>query len=216
MQRSIIITDDGSSSLFVPELGEHYHSHFGAVQESQHIFIDAALAQIKKDEISVLEFGFGTGLNALMTYRYAQQFGKIINYVGLEKYPITEKESSLLNYASREEALFFQRMHLSVWNQKSEIMENFSLLKQEIDFRNFKQSNQLFDVVYFDAFAPDIQPHLWSLSIFQEIYNSMSIGGILTTYTVKGDVRRALKAAGFSVEKIAGPIGKREITRAIK
>ncbi len=216
MERKIVITDDGSSSIFVPELGEHYHSHFGARQESQHIFIESALAQIQKNEISILEFGFGTGLNALLSHEYALKNDIRINYTAIEKYPLQEKEYLSLNYPKKLGLRFFQSLHQLPWEQWMDVAVGFKLLKNNIDIREFKISKAKFDVVYFDAFAPDVQPNLWSYEVFMTIYNSMNKGGILTTYTVKGSIRRMLKEIGFEVEKIPGPPGKREITRAKK
>ncbi len=213
--RSLVITDDGSSSLFVPELGEHYHSQFGAIQESQHIFIDAGLAIIAKPTIRILEFGFGTGLNAVLSFRYAIQFDKQLLYTTFEKYPLQADEYRGLKFVPSLDT-FLQRIHQAEWSRNVLIDERFQLLKLQDDFRNFQTSLEKYDLVYYDAFAPDVQPHLWTKEIFEEIFESMNAGGILTTYTVKGMVRRALQAVGFMVEKIPGPIGKREITRAIK
>lgn len=215
-RREIVITDDGSSSIFVPELNEHYHSHFGAIQESNHIFIEAGLAQIHKDEISILEFGFGTGLNALQTFEYASKNSLKIKYYGIEKYPVSMEEIVQLNYANIINSEFYQQLHKVEWGREVEINQMFSLHKVKLDFREFKAIHNCFDIVYYDAFGPDVQPYLWTTQIFKEIYNSMTESSILMTYTVKGEVRRALNSAGFKVEKIPGPPGKREITRAWK
>jgi tRNA U34 5-methylaminomethyl-2-thiouridine-forming methyltransferase MnmC len=214
--REIVITEDGSSSLFIPELNEHYHSHFGALQESKHIFIESGLAQIKKKEINILEFGFGTGLNALQTYEYAKVNSKEIRYYGIEKHPVSLNEIELLNYVDNNNSEFFNQMHQVEWGREQRINKDFYLIKLNLDFRDFKSIPNKFDLVYYDAFGPDVQPYLWTADIFKEIYDSLSQGAILMTYTVKGDVRRALKSVGFIVEKIPGPPGKREITRAFK
>lgn len=213
-KREVVITDDGSSSIFIPELNEHYHSHFGAVQEANHIFIDSGLAQIEKDEISILEFGFGTGLNALQTFEYASKKSKKIKYCGIEKHPVSIDEIVQLNYSNNTNTEFYHQIHEVEWDREVEINQMFSLSKLRMDFRDFRAMPKAFDLVYYDAFGPDVQPYLWTVEIFKEIYNSMTEGGILLTYTVKGDVRRALKSAGFKVEKIPGPPGKREISRA--
>lgn len=215
-KREIVTTDDGSLSIFIPDLNEHYHSHFGAVQESKHIFINSGLAQIAKDEISILEFGFGTGLNALKTFEYASQNSKIIKYYGIEKYPVSIDEIVQLNYSNINNQEFYKQIHKIEWGIEVEVNEKFSLQKVNLDFRYFKSIPDSFDLVYYDAFGPDVQPYLWTAEIFKEIYNSMTEDAILMTYTVKGDVRRALKSVGFKVEKIPGPPGKREITRAWK
>ena len=214
MQRKLIITDDGSSSIYVEKLGEHYHSHFGARQESEHIFINSALKQLNKSEINILEYGFGTGLNALLSLEYAMINGVKINYTSIEKYPVISEEYSKLNFGEKDD--LFIKLHETEWGIDNVINDNFSLQKINSDFREFNSKSIKFDVVFFDAFAPDVQPHLWSEEIFAFIYNSMNIGGVLTTYTVKGSVRRLLKSVGFDVEKIPGPPGKREITRAWK
>ncbi len=212
--RELVITEDGSASIYVPALKEHYHSHFGAKQESQHIFINSALAQLSKESITILEYGFGTGLNALMTYDYAKANNKTIHYYGLEKYPLEKKEYSALNYDAN--STVFIALHQLEWEFEAKIDTHFYLKKIQIDFRKFPIRPLFFDIVYFDAFAPDIQPHLWTITLFENIYASMKPGGIFITYTVKGIVRRLLKKVGFKVEKIAGPPGKREITRAWK
>ncbi len=216
MKREPRITDDGSSTLYVPKLGEHYHSHFGAIQESRHIFIEAALSQILDKSINVLEFGFGTGLNALLGCNYAVENNKIINYLGIEKYPLNEVEYSTLNFDNNLENKCLQLLHQVEWESGNRINQNFSLTKVESDFRTICLKQNVYDVVFFDAFAPDVQPHLWSKGIFEKLFLAMKKGGVLTTYTVKGIVRRTMKEVGFRVEKIPGPPGKREITRAWK
>jgi tRNA U34 5-methylaminomethyl-2-thiouridine-forming methyltransferase MnmC len=216
MNREHRITQDGSSTLFVPELGEHYHSHFGAIQESKHIFIDSALSQIDKENINVLEFGFGTGLNALLSCNYAIEKDVSIRYLGIEKYPLSKSEYSYLNYGNKSNDKYIQLILQAEWEREEVINKSFSLTKIESDFRTICLKQNDYDVVFFDAFAPDVQPHLWSKEIFKKIYLSMRKGGVLTTYTVKGVVRRILKEVGFRVEKIPGPPGKREITRAWK
>ena len=213
MEREIRITKDGSTTLYVPALGEHYNSYFGAVQESEHIFIQSALKQIDKPEINVLEFGLGTALNALQTYKYAIDKDIKIIYHGIEKYPITEDEYLKLNYSNTD---VLHEIHKADWNTEIEIDKLFIINKIQSDFTEIELAIDKYDVVYFDAFAPDVQPHLWTLELFKKIYTAMKNGGVLTTYTVKGSVRRTMKEAGFIVEKIAGPPGKREISRAWK
>ena len=218
--RKIIETDDGSHTLFVPELNEHYHSSHGALQEAEHIFIKDALDfSLKgKKSLNVLEIGFGTGLNALLTMHYAQLKGLRVHYHALEKYPVKAKEYSVLNYASqmRLDETSFLDLHHANWENDVEISNGFTLRKVQVDFREMQLPAHYFDVVYFDAFGPDVQPELWSEQVFRMIYNSMKEGGVMTTYSVKGVIRRAMKSVGFDVEKIPGPVGKREISRAIK
>lgn len=219
--RKIIETGDGSHSIYVPQLDENYHSSHGAVQEAMHIFIKEALS-VKSSELEsldVLELGFGTGLNAFLSYQFAKMNKKPVRYLGIEKYPLIEREYSMLNYSSyneKDSSVDFLDLHTSPWEHNVELDEYYSLLKRKVDFRQMLLPVDKFDVVYFDAFGPEIQPELWSESVFKLIYNSMKNGGVMTTYSVKGSVRRTMKSVGFDVKKIPGPPGKREITRAVK
>lgn len=218
MQSELRITEDGSHTLFVPSMDECYHSTHGAVQESRHIFIEAALNQSIKLEIGILEIGFGTGLNALMTLVEAERSCKRIHYTSLEKYPVVVEKALLLNYpeeidSKNREA--FELMHTSAWNEKIQITANFSLSKIETDFTKYEFS-EMYDVVYFDAFSPEKQPEMWTEECFKTLFLHCNAGAILTTYCAKGVVRRAMQAAGFVVERMAGPPGKREILRGLK
>lgn len=217
----LILTEDGSHSIYVPALNETYHSSHGASQEAKHIFIQSALAYSldSKKHYSILELGFGTGLNAWLTFLFSQERKIQISYTAIEKYPLINEEVQKLNYSKFDElesGVNFMGFHLSTWGRWNEIGNMFRLLKLQLDFRALKLEGDQFDVVFFDAFGPDVQPKLWTEAVFETIYASMKEGAILTTYSVKGKVRRALKAVGFEVEKIPGPPGKREITRAIK
>jgi len=220
LKREIVQTEDGSHTLFVPELNENYHSIHGARQEAEHIFIKEALqfASQLKTHLNVLEIGFGTGLNAYLTLLFAQKHDIHIRYFGIEKYPIQEKEYSLLNYAENDGQFYsdFLQLHQAAWENEARIHDSFLLKKEQADFRKMQLPVDFFDVVYFDAFGPDVQADLWSEEVFRIIYQSMKSGGVLTTYSVKGVVRRAMKSVGFKVEKIPGPPGKREMSRAIK
>lgn len=221
MNRTIEITADGSHTIFVPALNERYHSSHGAIQEAEHVFIRSALeavAQIK-NKIKILEIGFGTGLNALLTFKYSTGNNVSIIYTGIEKYPLLENEYMILNYCNTfypELGDIFQELHKVQWDKSSNISDDFCLLKINTDLKDFNPAANSFDIIYFDAFGPDVQPDLWSNDIFLKLAAALSPGGILTTYSVKGDVKRALKNAGLRVEKLPGPPGKREITRAIK
>lgn len=215
MNYELIITEDGSHTLFVPTIDECYHSTHGAVQESRHIFIEAALKQCLKPEISVLEIGFGTGLNAFLTLVEAERVGKRIEYTSLEKYPLAVDKALLLNYAdgySPELKTGFELLQTSSWNRKVSIGPFFTIEKLEADFTQFDFAG-MYDVVYFDAFSPEKQPEMWSEELFRRIYEHCNPGAILTTYCAKGVVRRAMQAAGFNVERLPGPPGKREILR---
>lgn len=211
-------TADGSHTLFVPELNEHYHSVNGAVQEGLHVFIDAGLKQCTKNEIFVFEVGFGTGLNALLTARYAAEHGKRIRYTSIEAFPLTEDVIAQLNYANDEDQELYAAMHQAEWGSEVKINSSFSLTKIHGDFTcfDFSPLADQFDVIYFDAFAPDVQPDMWSQQVFDHMYQIARDGAIMTTYCAKGEVRRRMQRAGFTVERIPGPPGKREMLRARK
>lgn len=218
MQTELKVTEDGSHTLFVPGIDECYHSTHGAIQESRHIFIEAGLKQCLKIEISVLEIGFGTGLNAFLTLLESEGSGKEIRYTSLELYPVEVEKALMLNYPAvlaPDKKDLFGRLHSSPWNIETKITPDFSLNKIEADFTCFVfESN--FDVVYFDAFSPEKQPEMWSKELFERIFTQCNPGAILTTYCAKGIVRRAMQAAGFTVERLQGPPGKREILRGLK
>ena len=218
MKTEIRITGDGSKTLFVPELDEHYHSTFGAVAESKHVFIEAGLklAILKFDEIHLLEIGFGTGLNALLTL--LEKSGKIIDYVAIEPFPPDDQTITRLideNQPSSAKATF-RKLHTTSWNEKHEIAPGFFLTKIKSKIEEAEFPDDYFNLVYFDAFGPDVQAELWTIEIFRKISGSMVPGGILTTYSAKGEMRRNLIKAGFEVERIAGPPGKRHMTRGEK
>lgn len=214
----IIITKDGSHSIYVQSLDEHYHSIYGAITESQHVFIEAGLKQINNKHIRILEMGFGTGLNALLTLAETNESDRSIYYTGIEKYPLERTITDSLNYESIA-ALnipgMLKRIHESTWQKEVLIKPGFILKKLKCDMHELEQKDE-FDLVYFDAFAPEKQPELWTVELFRQIFLSMKSHSILTTYSSKGMVRRNLKAAGFQVKKIPGPPGKREMTRAYK
>lgn len=216
-QRHIVQTADGSPTLYVPQWDEHYHSIHGAVQESAHVFIQAGLEYVsgQKKSISILEVGFGTGLNAWLTADWAIRNQVHIQYTGIEAYPLTIQESSLLHYAESEEGnLLLRNLHEVPWGNWNEINPDFHLFKWQGLLEDF-QTECHYDLIYFDAFAPSAQPELWTRQVFEKIFQSTNPGGILVTYCAKGDVRRAMKAAGWEVSKLPGPPRKREMTRAI-
>jgi len=215
----IVLTRDNSHTLIHADFNEHYHSTFGAIQESEHVFIDAGLnfARNKNNYLEVLEIGFGTGLNALLTYLWSTNNCIKINYTGIEAYPITSSIAASLNFAERlnMDKKDFVKMH----HEKIKLIslsEKFKLIKIIDKVENIELNDSQFDVVFFDAFSPDKQPELWTENIFRKIANSMKIGGVLTTYSTKGIVKRALKSVGLTIEKLPGPHGKREILRALK
>lgn len=220
MQKEFLITEDGSHTIYLPEMDEHYHSIHGAIQESMHVYMQEGLFQTPKNEISILEIGFGTGLNAYLTYCYAKQMKIKVNYFSLEKYPLTESEYMILNYPDTifpEFAFIFEQMHRQDWNFPFEISPEFHLHKLKADLLTFQfDSVPLFDLVYYDAFAPGKQPEMWSDEVLQKVSASVKSDGLLVTYCAKGTVRRAFEAAGFIMERIPGPIGKKEILRGKK
>lgn len=211
-------TADGSHTLFVPELNEHYHSVNGAWQESRHVFIDAGLKQCEKQEIAVFEVGFGTGLNAFLALLEAERSDKIVRYTSLEKYPLPADTVSGLNYAgliAPERAEYFKALHRVEWGKEIQISPNFFLHKMEDDLCTHAFLST-YDVIFFDAFAPDKQPEMWNPEWFAKLFDHTNAAGILTTYCAKGVVRRSLQAAGYVVERLQGPPGKREMLRGRK
>ncbi len=218
-ERKIITTTDGSNTLFVPGLNEHYHSIHGAIQESEHVFIKNGLQRFPDfSEISILEIGFGTGLNVLLTWLRAREYNMKIKITSIEKYPLIPEEFNKLNYSLKlgtEANKIFQKIHTSLWDEYVQIATGFQLKKQETDLLDFT-TNETYNLVYFDAFAPDIQPKLWTAEVFLQMYNLLEPGGILVTYSAKGQVRRNMQTAGFEVKRVPGPPGKREMLKAIK
>lgn len=214
-------TADGSHTLYVPDLEEHYHSVNGAIQESKHVFISMGLHEMTKSDISILEVGFGTGLNALLTFIESELSSTKISYNTIEKYPLSLDLTSKLNYSelSSESNVIFDTIHKAAWNSFVEISSSFRINKINGDFTDLKcweKDNEIFDLIYFDAFAPDKQPDLWTQDIFDYIYRLTSMNGVFVTYCAKGVVRRMLQKAGFIVERLPGPPGKREMLRGRK
>ncbi|MCM5663973.1 tRNA (5-methylaminomethyl-2-thiouridine)(34)-methyltransferase MnmD [Galbibacter mesophilus] len=223
MKRKIIKTSDGSTTIFLEDWNEHYHSKHGAIQEAYHVFIKSGLHPfIEKhnpERIAVLEIGFGTGLNAFITYLEAKRLSKFINYEGVEAYPVEKEEVKLLNYVEELDAKQYQsdfdRMHESSWDEFCDISNHFRLKKRKQLFHEINDENS-FDIIYFDAFGARVQPELWEVDIFRKMYAALKNNGLLVTYAAKGSVRRAMLEVGFSVEKLPGPPGKREMLRAVK
>lgn len=218
MKRTIELTQDGSATLYVPELDEHYHSVKGARTESQHIFINMGLKHSQAEQPRILEIGFGTGLNALLTLQEAEQSQRCIHYTGIELYPLTWPEVHALHYSDDSR---LQLLHETPWEQQVQLTPYFSLLKLQRDLIRWKATDEQTpfhcDLIYFDAFAPDKQPDLWTRDIFENLYKCLNPGGILTTYCAKGVIRRMLQEVGFQMERLPGPPGgKREILRGIK
>lgn len=218
---TIITTQDGSHSVYSEQFGVTYHSHYGAVTESAHVFIAAGLRYkaVVQQDISILETGFGTGLNAFMTWLEAGRRNLKINYLGLETFPVSEAGALALNYPESlgcpEKADDFLALHRCDWNIPQRLSEHFVFEKSNTRIEDFIRPSA-FDLIYFDAFAPQAQPELWSEAVFSNMYRSLKPEGVLVTYCAQGNFKRTLKKTGFTVERLQGPPGKREMTRALR
>jgi tRNA U34 5-methylaminomethyl-2-thiouridine-forming methyltransferase MnmC len=219
LKREIIQTLDGSTTIQIKEWDECYHSKHGAIQEAKHVFIKNGLSLFENQKISILEIGFGTGLNAFITLLEAKKMHQTIDYVGVEAYPISVDEVLMMNYVSElnatEESVLFDRMHESNWDEQIVLNNDFILTKRKQFFEEIDDENK-FDLIYFDAFGYRVQPELWSTAIFEKMYKSLKKNGVLVTYAARGVVKRSMIEVGFTVEKLAGPPGKREMFRARK
>jgi tRNA U34 5-methylaminomethyl-2-thiouridine-forming methyltransferase MnmC len=223
MQVEVRVTKDGSSTLYVPALDEHYHSTHGAVQEALHVYIGAALEPAltaATGQVRVLEIGFGTGLNALLTIQRSLTASQPVVYDTLEKYPVPPEVIRSLGvecYVLNPELLdFHEQLHAAPWNEAVAITPHFTLRKLHAALQDFSLPAASYDVIYFDAFAPEKQPDMWTGAVFEKLYAATAPGGMLTSYCAKGSFRRSLKATGWLIEKLPGPPGKREMTRARK
>lgn len=233
MKRKIITTSDGSKTIQIEDWNEQYHSIHGAIQEANHVFIKHGLlfycdtnchtersrsASEESHPINILEIGFGTGLNAFLTLIKAEALKQQINYVGVEAYPVKPEEIKQLNYVeliSKSHKSYFEKMHEVTWETQHQISSYFQLEKQQQFFKDITAKNT-FDIIYFDAFGARVQPKLWTETIFAIMHKAMKDNGVLVTYSAKGSVRRAMEAVGFTVERLPGPPGKREMLRARK
>jgi tRNA U34 5-methylaminomethyl-2-thiouridine-forming methyltransferase MnmC len=218
MERELRITGDGSHTVFVKELNEPYHSVHGAIRESEHVFLKHGFRTVHKSQLRILETGFGTGLNAVLTLVESRRLNKDVYYHTVEKYPLDRHEYLKINHEGliREAGKgTLLRMHEAEWGKTIRLSPHFSLFKERSDFREMKPEGP-FDLIYFDAFDPGKQPHLWTEEIFSRISDLSVPGAVLVTYSAKGSVRRALAASGFNVGKVQGPPGKREMIRAVR
>ncbi len=212
------LTEDGSHTLYNEKLDETYHSKHGAIQEAMHVFINAGLNYINKPTINILEVGFGTGLNAFLTLQESR--GININYTSLEAYPLEGDVIDQLNYIKElnldtDEVKQFEKLHAVEWGSYQEVTSKFNLNKVKVELAKYR-TTELFDIIYFDAFGPRVQPEMWEKEIFKKMHDILAEKGILVTYCAKGSVKRTLKEVGFQVEPLPGPPGKREMTRAKK
>lgn len=219
MKRKIITTADGSKTIQIEDWNEQYHSVHGAIQEAMHVFILHGLFCFLDSHkpISILEIGFGTGLNAFITLLESEKSNLHINYTGVEAYPVTQEEVDALNYTEQLKTnnTLFSKLHQYDWEVLHHITPKFSLTKQQKFFKEIDAVAE-YDLIYFDAFGARVQPELWTEVIFELMYKALKTKGVLVTYSAKGSVRRAMQAVGFSVEKLPGPPGKREMLRATK
>lgn len=219
MEREIIQTLDGSTTIHLKEWDECYHSKHGAIQEAQHVFIKNGLSLFPNQSVSILEIGFGTGLNAFISFLESSKLNQSINYVGVEAYPVNATEVLAMNYVdelnAKSQKEVFEKMHESKWDEKIELTAEFKLTKRKQFFDEIDDIEQ-FDLIYFDAFGYRVQPELWSTAIFQKMYTALRPGGKLVTYAARGVVKRSMIEVGLTVEKLTGPPGKREMFRASK
>jgi tRNA U34 5-methylaminomethyl-2-thiouridine-forming methyltransferase MnmC len=219
LKREIIQTLDGSTTIHLQEWDECYHSKHGAIQEAQHVFIKNGLSLFENKHVSILEIGFGTGLNAFITFLEAKKLNQTIDYVGVEAYPVSPDEVLSMNYVEElnatNESAIFKKMHDSNWEEKISLSNDFSLTKRKQFFEAIDDIGK-FDLIYFDAFGYRVQPELWSTEIFEKMYNALKPNSVLVTYAARGVVKRSMIEVGFTVEKLAGPPGKREMFRARK
>jgi len=212
-------THDGSKTLYRPDINETYHSIHGALNESMHVFIKMGLDEFKNQNINILEIGFGTGLNALLTLLNKTE-NQEINYTSLETIPLSDEITNQLEYHTLIEhpqsKVLFESIHQVDWNKEIEIKKGFWLHKIENSIQETDLPKNHFDLIYFDAFAPNKQPELWEIEIFDKMFDILKLNGKLVTYCAKGQVRRNMNESGFATERLQGPPGKREMLRANK
>ena len=227
MEKEIIQTKDGSTTFYLPELNETYHSKNGAIQEAYHVFIKNGFSLFEGHEllrtgeakpISILEIGFGTGLNAFITSLESQNNNQTVDYVGVEAYPITQEEALTMNYANQIDASkneVFQKIHQIDWEIPIQVNPTFQLTKRKQLFQDIVDV-EVFDLIYFDAFGYDVQPELWSDEIFEKMFIALKSDNILVTYACRSVIKNSMISAGFKIEKLPGAPGKREMLRASK
>lgn len=217
MRREILRTSDGSTTIHLPDWDESYHSKHGAIQEAIHVFLQSGFSLFEGKPVSILEIGFGTGLNAFLTFLEADKNQQSVNYVGVEAYPVSVEEIGVMNYAGEMnvDAQRFANIHSGEWEIPKRLSDNFTLTKRKQFFHEI-DDQQRFDLIYFDAFGYRVQPELWSAEIFRKMFVALKPNGVLVTYAARGVIKRNMIEAGFAVEKLAGPPGKREMFRATK
>ena len=220
MKREVILTADGSKTIYIPEMDENYHSTNGAFQEAMHVFIQNGIRKrISNDEITVFEMGFGTGLNALLTLVEGVNSTRRINYIGIEAYPVELELIKEINYESLVNEQFnesFSMMHSLSWEQKHILHPNFTFQKIHLKIQDYQPLNSSVDLIFFDAFGPKVQKEVWTIDVLKKMHDMLKPNGILVSYCAMGQMKRDLKSLGFKVEGLPGPPGKREMTRAVK
>lgn len=220
MKSKIIVTDDNSKTLLIPELNETYHSTKGALTEAQHVFIKEGLLFSNQKALNIFEMGFGTGLNAILTLKESFNTSANINYHSVESHPleqsILEKVSYIKDLGINEMAAYYQQMHSAVSGEKQILTTNFHFLKWISKIEYLALNEGFYDIIFYDAFGPKVQPELWDTPILQKMHKSLKTGGFLVTYCAQGQFKRNLKSIGFDVKSLPGPPGKREMTRAFK
>lgn len=217
MRKKIIITNDGSHSIFNHHINEAYHSKHGSILEAEHVFIKNGFSTVSKNNLNILEVGFGTGLNALLTYQKANQKGVNVNYHTIEKHPINKEIYSKLNFTDLIglEKKDLANLHNCSWEETHKINTYFSLTKNHISLEKYNTDIK-FDIIYFDAFSPERQPELWDEIIFKKAHLFLKDHAFLVTYCAKGIVKRTLTSVGFNITVLDGPPGKREMIKANK
>lgn len=221
MERTLLKTGDGSYTLHIAEWDEQYHSKHGAIAEALHVFIKEGLfhwvSKNSSQTISIMEIGFGTGLNGFLTFLESEKNKFKVDYTGVEAYPLPVEVIQKMNYTSLLNASeeIFSQFHTSPWEEKIIISENYNLTKQQKFFSEIT-AESIFNLIYFDAFGIRVQPELWTEEIFMKMHNALKPNGVLVTYAANGNARRAMQAVGFKVERLAGPPGKKEMLRGTK
>jgi tRNA U34 5-methylaminomethyl-2-thiouridine-forming methyltransferase MnmC len=219
MIKEIVLTADGSHTIAIPQMNVSYHSKYGAIQESIHVFIEAGLRYLTNQSVNLFEMGLGTGLNAFLTAIEAEKTQRKIYYTAVELFPLSKEEAKSLNYAEQlQHGELFQKIQECKWSEDVTISEFFTLRKENISLLKYPMpcKAEAFNLIYYDAFAPSAQPELWTKQIFEKLFTMLAENGVLVTYCSKGDVKRALMVAGFKATKLPGPKGKREMLRAEK
>ncbi len=218
LEKIVRKTNDGSYTIYMPDLDENYHSIHGAIQESNHVFLKEGLSQLDLNCIDVFEVGFGTGLNACLTYKESEKKNLKVNYVSIEAFPLADNlvEQYVLQINDQEFKDSLLQLQSVEWEREVHISACFSIKKINSRLESMNLLSDSFDIIYYDAFGPRVQPEMWSFDLFYKMYQTLRKGGFLVTYCAKGQVKRDLKQAGFEVETCQGPPGKREMIRAWK